>query len=156
MLVLEAYLAVEMLDEHEHYQVVKGSCEWISDCAEFREWRTIHPRSSPTTSTEYQKYSPSLLWLHANPGTGKTALATHIIKQLHESKVECAHHYFHMNDESSQSLAHALGSIAFQMAISNEAIRGKILSLFEAGSSLSLDDARSIWTNVFVRGIFQV
>jgi hypothetical protein len=46
--------------------------------------------------------------------------------------------------------------MAYQMAVSNAAIREKLTKLVQDGSSLDGDDSRIIWNKVFRKGIFQV
>jgi hypothetical protein len=49
-----------------------------------------------------------------------------------------------------------LRSIAYQMAMSNAAVREKLARLCQDGSTFDMDDALTIWTKIFKKGIFQV
>jgi hypothetical protein len=46
--------------------------------------------------------------------------------------------------------------MAYQMAVSNAAIREKLAKLVQDGSTLDIDDSRIVWTKLFKKGIFQV
>lgn len=99
---------------------------------------------------------PSIVWVHADPGTGKTVLASHVVSKLQELKLECAHYYFHVGSKAASSLGDCLRSLAFQMALSNAAIREVLLQAWADGSTFDPDDATTIWNKIFVKGIFQV
>ena len=100
--------------------------------------------------------NPSILWVHADPGTGKTVLAAHVVSKLQELKLECAHYYFHVGSKAASSLGDFLRTMAFQMALSNAAIRDVLLQAQTYGSTFDPDDATTIWNKIFVKGIFQV
>ncbi|CAH0027950.1 unnamed protein product [Clonostachys rhizophaga] len=151
---LMAYLSLpERLDER--YHAVEGSCQWIDEFDEFKEWKDVDA-TTLGPHTESSRYTPAFLWVHANPGTGKTVLAAHVVKQLQELDFECASHYFHLGGRASQSLAYFLRSIVFQMAAQNTVICEKLLNLCDETSLPDLDDGRSIWSKLFSRGIFQI
>ncbi|VUC25121.1 unnamed protein product [Clonostachys rosea] len=143
----------ERLDEN--YHPVEGSCQWIDECKEFQEWKNADTNAS-VTYEESPKYPPAFLWVHANPGTGKTVLAAHVIKQLQEVKFDCAYHYFHIGGKASQSLAYFLRSLALQMAAQNTVIRDHLFNLCNETTLPDLDDGRSIWAKLFSKGIFRV
>ncbi|KAI1407510.1 hypothetical protein F5Y13DRAFT_205954 [Hypoxylon sp. FL1857] len=149
---LRSYLGVSDRLE-EHFPIVDGSCLWMGARADFQDWRDSHGESLETGETGLRK--PSIFWVHANPGTGKTYLAAHVVSQLQNLQVQCAYYYFHAGGESSSSLGHCLRSIAYQMAMANPDIRQKLLSLHMEGSSFDLDDPHMIWKKVFKNGIFQ-
>ena len=105
---------------------------------------------------ETQARNPSIIWLHANPGTGKTVLAAHVISELQEFQVECAYYYFHIGNKTARTLADLLRSIAYQMALSNAAIRERLVDLCREGATFDLDDDLTIWTKLFRKCILQV
>jgi hypothetical protein len=98
----------------------------------------------------------SIYWVHANPGTGKTVLASHVVSLLQECRLECAYYFFHAGDKDSRSLGTFLRSIAFQMAMSNTVVRETLFKLRQEGSNFDMDDSRTIWTKIFRKAIFQV
>lgn len=140
----------------EQYPAVEGSCKWIDESNEFRKWKDAYASLSGQSTRESSRQSPALLWVHANPGAGKTVLASYVLNQLQDLNLECSSHYFHIGGKSSQSLGYFLRSLAFQMATTNAAIRDKLVSLLEESLILDPDDCRSIWSKLFLKGIFQV
>ncbi|KAI1137581.1 NACHT and WD domain protein [Hypoxylon sp. FL0543] len=152
MQILESYLGVSNRP-HEYFPVVDGSCLWIDARDDFQVWRDT-PEASPENG-QMHPTEPSIFWVYANPGTGKTYLAAHVAAELQDFQLNCACYYFHAGGESSSSLAHALRSIAYQMATLNVDVRQKMISLHEEHSLFDPDDARMIWRSVFSKGIFR-
>ncbi|OIW25313.1 hypothetical protein CONLIGDRAFT_622861 [Coniochaeta ligniaria NRRL 30616] len=127
---------------------VDGSCEWVNDREDFREWRD----SIPDTFTEDGRRDPVLYWVSANPGTGKTVLAGHVVSHLKEHNLQCSYYYFRMED---RTLGGFLRSIAYQMAMSNASVRDMLLRAYEDGLTFHEDDSRTIWAKIFRGCIFQ-
>ncbi|KAB5572683.1 NACHT and WD domain protein [Coniochaeta sp. 2T2.1] len=131
----------------EHQEKLEGSCQWIEQRPDFQQWIT------PPTEL---KQSPSIYWVTANPGAGKTVLAAHIVSQFQEYRLPHASFFFQFGKKTTQSLAAALRSIAYDMAKSNTAVRDLLFKLQEDGMTMDHDDARAIWAKVFRAGIFQI
>ncbi len=140
----------------EHYPKVDGSCRWIDARDDFQEWRDSAQEVLPIGENKIEGKNPTFYWVHANPGTGKTFLAAHVVSELQEFKLDCSYYFFHVGNKFAGSLANFLRSMAHQMAISNPLIREKLITLVQEGISLDIDDPRSIWMKIFKRGIFQV
>lgn len=154
MKVLQLFLSISDRPD-EHYHRVEGSCQWIDARDDFQEWRD--PAGELVRDeTAAPKKNPSIFWVAANPGTGKTYLAAHVIDELDQFQLECSYYFFHIGNKSSRSLGNFLRSTAYQMAMSNAFVREKLVGLCEEGSTFDKDDAATIWTKVFKRGIFQV
>lgn len=155
MRVLRSYLGVSDSPD-EHHPKLSGSCQWIDTRDDFRNWRDCVADFLAKDDNETRgKNDLSIFWVHANPGTGKTILASHVISHLQEFQLECAFYHFHAGDKASLSLGPFLRSIAYQMAISNSAIRNKLTQLCQEGSTFDMDDSWTIWTKLFRKGIFQ-
>ena len=154
MKLLQSFLAISDRSD-EHYPRVKGSCQWIDKRDDFQDWRDPAGDFTHNDPVAPEK-NPSIFWVSANPGTGKTYLAAHVVDELDQFQLECAHYFFHVGNKSSQSLGNFLRSIAYQMAMSNAFIREKLIGLCEEGSTFDKDDGATIWTKIFKRGIFQV
>lgn len=137
---------------NEHYPRVEGSCRWLDARDDFRDWRD----SAGELTHAASENKPSIFWVTANPGTGKTYLAAHVVDGLVRFQLECSYYFFHIGNSSSRSLGNILRSIAYQMALSNTFVREKLVGLSEEGSTFDKDNAATIWTKVFKRGIFQV
>lgn len=152
---LKAFLGVSDSPD-EYYSKVKGSCEWIDAREDFQAWRNYDASLTPEHDTGTRTESISIFWVHANPGTGKTVLASHVVSRLQELHVDCAFYYFHMGNKSSSSLSAFLRSVALQMASSNPTIRERLHKLQQEGSNLDLDDSQAIWMKIFKKCILQV
>jgi Cdc6-like AAA superfamily ATPase len=149
---LRSYLGVSDRPD-EYHQKVDGSCQWIDARDDFQDWRDCAEDFLAKEGTELGGKNMSIYWVHANPGTGKTVLASHVISQLQEFQLECAYYYFHVGNKASQSLGDLLRSISYQMAMSNAAIREKLFKLRQEGSTFDMDDSRTIWMKIFKKGI---
>jgi hypothetical protein len=137
----------------EHHDKLDGSCQWIEEREDFQNWRDAF---SKVDTNDTNHHVPSIYWVTANPGAGKTVLAAHIISQLEEFGLEHAFHHFHVGKKASQSLAGFMRSMAFQMAVTNAAVRDVLAKLFTDCSTLDEDDAHAVWSRVFRSGILQV
>lgn len=154
MQVLQSFLGISDHPD-EHYPGVEGSCQWIDARDDFQDWRDP-ARGLMRDEIPAPEKNPSIFWVAANPGTGKTYLAAHVIDELGQFQLECSYYFFHIGNKSSRSLGNFLRSIAYQMAMSNAFVREKLVILCKEGSAFDKDDATTIWTKVFKRGIFQV
>ncbi|KAI0132592.1 NACHT and WD domain protein [Xylariales sp. AK1849] len=153
MKALQTFLGISEQPEDQCPRV-EGSCQWIDARDDFQEWRDpagelIHDEIAVPGK------NPSIFWVYANPGTGKTFLAAHIVDELRQFKLECACYFFHIGNKSSRSLGDFLRSIAHQMAMSNASVRKKLVELCQEGSAFDKDDAATIWNKIFRKGIFQ-
>jgi hypothetical protein len=149
---LQAFLGVSGPPD-DHYEKLEGSCQWIDDRNDFREWREAEADIDPAQN---RQHTPSVYWVTANPGAGKTVLAGHIVSQFREFNFQHAFYHFHVGQKALQSLAGCLRSVAFQMAIQSSAIRATLARLNNEGVIVDQDDARSIWMKVFKAAILQV
>ncbi|OAQ98411.1 hypothetical protein LLEC1_06234 [Akanthomyces lecanii] len=156
MKTLKPYLGMSDVPD-EHHDTVEGSCEWIESRDDFQEWQHVESRSQKSV-TEEIGHGPkdiSVFWVHASPGSGKTYLASYVQSQLESTRLQCAYYYFHVGIQTSRSLAPFLRSIAYQMATTSTLVRDKLYKLYQDGSIFDMDDAWTIWTKVFKKGILQ-
>lgn len=58
--------------------------------------------------------------------------------------------------KTSLSLGDSLRSLAYQLAAGSAIIRETLVAIHDEGSTFDMDDARTIWTILFKKGIFQV
>lgn len=154
LFILKAYLGIShSLDEH--YPRADGSCQWLDERDDFQDWRdsagSFFQQDAPAPAR-----NPSVYWVYANPGTGKTFLAAHVKDELTQFQLECAYYFFHIGNKTSHTLGSFMRSVAYQMACSNASVRDKLLELYYEGSVFDKDDAWTIWTKVFKMGVFQV
>jgi hypothetical protein len=154
MRALRAFLGISDRPAEDH-QKVEGSCQWIEDRDDFQEWRDCPGDFLAPNAVKSGDSNLSIFWIHANPGTGKTVLASHVISHLQEFQLECAYHYFHVGDKDSRSLGAFLRSIAYQTATLNAGVRERLFALCQEGSTFDMDDSRAIWTKIFRKSILQ-
>ena len=79
----------------------EGTCDWIFDHNSYKAWST--------------SYSPSLLWIHGGPGTGKTMLASAVIANLQKNQGAVIYYFFDSNDTRNSTVAGLLSSLVAQM-----------------------------------------
>lgn len=142
--ILRAFLGI-LGQPNDFYDKAEGSCEWINHRDDFEHWR-----NSPDISAGDGGRAPAFYWVSANPGTGKTTLAAHVISHLQERKLECAYYYF---QKDARTIGGFLRSIAYQMARSNATAREMLFQAYQDGTTFDQDDARTIWAKLF-RGCF--
>jgi hypothetical protein len=135
----------------EHHDKLEGSCQWIEQREDFQTWIRAESRD-----TSARTFRPSIFWVQASPGAGKTVLAAHVVSKLRHFRLAHASYFFHFGERSAHSLAGLLQSLALQMASINAEIREKLVELYTIGALYDRDDARAIWTKIFIGGIFQV
>jgi hypothetical protein len=140
---LRSYLGVPGQQE-DHRSQMEGSCRWIEHRDDFQQWLAG------------EDANPSFYVMTAQPGAGKTILASHVISQLKALNMACAFHFLQFGNDHSQSLAGLLRSIAYQMASTTTAFRDVLLKLHEDGLTFAMDDARTIWVNIFRECLFRV
>lgn len=121
---------------------IPGSCEWFTTKEEFTSWRTLLPGT------------PSLLWLSGNPGSGKSVLASHVVRYLEGHNLDCSHFFFKRGSEGKSSFGDCLRSLAYQMALSNLEVKNILLKFQADGVALEKFDDRSMWRKLFINGIF--
>ncbi len=117
-----------------------GSCEWLMRKDSFRRWRDTS--------------GPKLFWLHANPATGKSVLAAHVVSHLQDMNLNCSYFFFNHGDNTKSTLSNFLRNMAYQMALNNIGIRNLILGMQE-DVALGKDDHRSLWRRLYLQGILQ-
>ncbi|KAK4214683.1 NACHT and WD domain protein [Rhypophila decipiens] len=130
------------------YDRAPGTCSWIEKRQDFCDWR-----DAPHLATAQ---GPSIYWITASPGTGKTLLATHVISHLQQLKLTCSYYHFQAGKTESQTISGCLRSIAYQMAQSHAAVRQVLIRSQQDNMSLDFDDTRGVWANLYTRGILQV
>lgn len=130
--------------QEDHRPQMEGSCRWIEHRDDFQQWLAGGDAN------------PSFYVMTAQPGAGKTVLASHVISQLKALNMSYAFHFLQLGNNDSQSLAGLLRCIAYQMASTTAAFRDVLLKLHDDGWSFAADDARAIWVHVFKAGLFRV
>jgi len=150
--IIQSFLGISSVPD-EYHEKAEGSCQWIDGRDDFREWKDVPAELETSQDTSY---SPCLYWVTANPGVCKSFLASHVISELQEFRLQTAFYYFHVGNKASQSLAYFLRSLAYQMATSNAAVLHAVVKFYNDGITFDQDDARAIWSKVLRAGILQV
>ncbi|KAI1196726.1 NACHT and WD domain protein [Nemania serpens] len=75
----------------DNHDILEGSCQWIADRDDFRGWRDAE---ADTDSTKNHQHTPSVYWVTAHPGAGKTFLAAHVVSHLAELNLSPAFYHF--------------------------------------------------------------
>jgi WD40 repeat protein len=119
-----------------------GSCEWFTSKENFINWQSSSTNSSP------------LIWLSGNAGTGKSVLASQIIRHLEAQKLPCSYFFFKHNSTGKSLVGDCLKSLAFQMACSDESAMSKLLSLEKDDAFWDRGDEGAVWRKLFLRCLF--
>lgn len=155
MKVLRSYLGIWDIPDDLHPKA-NGSCRWIDTRDDFQNWRDgIHDSPAEDDSPSNSKNDTSIFWVQANPGTGKTFLASYVISHLQESQLGCSYYYCHAGKNASRPLGQFLKSIAYRMAMSNSSIRNKLSQLCHDVPTFDTDHISIIWMKLFRNGILQ-
>ncbi|KAE8453869.1 hypothetical protein EG329_007645 [Mollisiaceae sp. DMI_Dod_QoI] len=120
-----------------------GTCEWILSSPFFHKW------------VGNDEQSPTMLWLHALPASGKSILTSFIINHLLQ-ECFCVYYFFRFGDESKRSLSACLRSIAFQIAEQLPRFRRALKDLRISSKTFEKTDARTIWDKIFVDILFKM
>lgn len=145
---LQTYLEVmdkpedELTNEQENK--VEGSCSWILQRDGFGAW-------VDALSDDSQIY-----WISAQPATGKSVLAGHVITYLQNFGLDCCYYFFKHSNKGQQSLSGMLRSLSYQMALLHPAVRQTLVSMQEYSEQYDKNDERAVWRKLFVGGIFKV
>ncbi|CAN9391730.1 unnamed protein product [Alternaria alternata] len=145
---LQTYLDVldRPIDElnNEQDNQVAGSCSWIENREGFQSWTGVLTPSVP------------LYWISAQPATGKTVLAGHVITQLQSEGLDCSYYFFKHGQKGRNTLSAMLRSIALQMAFMHPMVRKELFNLQEYSLAFDKEDERVVWRKLFVGAIFKV
>ena len=146
--VLQEYLNIFELPE-DHLRTLEdaqleGSCQWLTRKQQFQAWRDSHPESLP------------YYWLSAQPGTGKSVMAAHVIRNLESFNANCSYYFFKHNDTKLASLSQCLRVLAYQMALGDFRIRHQLLTMEENGVRFDRENDIVVWRKIFLDGVFRV
>ncbi|KAL8819163.1 MAG: hypothetical protein Q9223_002339 [Gallowayella weberi] len=120
-----------------------GTCDWILSHVSFREWATD------------EDGSPTMLWLHALPGSGKSILSSFIIKHLLGQSF-CVYYFFRFGDQSKRSLSNCLKSAVYQIAEMIPNFRLALMDISSTSKTMEKADPKTIWDKIFVGVLFKL
>lgn len=122
---------------------LSGTCEWFSTKHNFLDWKS------------FGQSAPTVLWIGAKPGAGKSILAGYALDRLRNENGNCSFFSFKHGEKSKSRLSACLRYLAFQMACSDFAVRQKLLEMQRENTKFDRDNERTIWRKLFVSGIFK-
>ena len=123
---------------------IEGSCLWFAEREAFQNW--IDSETTPNSQ---------LYWISAKPATGKSVLSAYIINALDSLNLDCSYYFFRYGDKERSTTSGFLRSLAFQMALLNASVRGRLLNMIDRGIRFDKNDAKAIWRKVFLPTVFK-
>ncbi|KAF8253528.1 hypothetical protein K440DRAFT_657443 [Wilcoxina mikolae CBS 423.85] len=118
---------------------VGGTCEWFFVHSVYRSWR--------------QEQNSSLLWVSADPGCGKSVLASFLVDQLSKQESGTVLHFFFKDDnEKQQSATSAICALLHQLFTKNRAlVKHGMLEYQNKGQKL-LREFHTLW-DIFIKSV---
>lgn len=124
---------------------VKGTLEWFLQHPNYIEWRT--------------SLGDAALWITADPGCGKTVLASSVINEIDIQLLSSAskqaltcYFFFKDDNETQSSAAFALCSILHQLVSSDNRLIMVVMKEYRAKKDKLFDDVNALW-KVFVDAV---
>ena len=124
---------------------LEGSCQWVTQQTWFMHWQQGRLESQS-----------DIIWLNGPPGTGKSVISTFIIDQIRQSGHSCYYYFFKSSDASKRSLERCLLSIAYQISLTERAVRDRLLKLHDTQFHLLGTELLLLWQKVFVASILPI
>jgi ankyrin repeat protein len=116
---------------------VTGTCEWFLAHEQYLRWRN--------------EFSSSLLWVSADPGCGKSVLASFLVEDLRRNKSPAGlpelicHFFFKDDSEDQRSAIFALRAILHQIFSDDRARQFHAFEAYEAKGEAIFNDFASLW-----------
>lgn len=141
---LESILGVSNAPEEDYFSLLHrwkaGTCSGILDTPTFIDWEQS-PRSC-------------VLWMYAQPGSGKSIQAAFLINHFLQKGHRCQYFFFQHGNSSKQSPGDLLKSLAFQVAQDVQEFQDMLNIMGDKGVRLDKMDSWSIWQKLFVSTLF--
>ena len=144
--VASAFLAVSSLSLERDFDFFlsrqsPATCDWILQSAEFKVWM--------------EGPQQSILWMHAKPGTGKSVLASHLIRHLVRTVPAVQYFFFQSADQAKRTIRFFLRSLAVQLSNKFPAFQRALLDCVRPSGLKPLEsDWETIWRRVFEETFF--
>ncbi|KAK4454446.1 hypothetical protein QBC34DRAFT_482279 [Podospora aff. communis PSN243] len=109
-------------DALESIEREEGTAQWIFDDQTYKDWVNTQPM--PQEHRRLNHMPPWVLWVHGNPGCGKTVLASSVVEKSNDDNkdsepVTTCHFFFKYNDPKSSTIEAAYQSILAQILHQN-------------------------------------
>jgi len=125
---------------HFFGKIMPGTCEWIEAETCFQSWL------GDTSS-----YHPRILWLRGPAGTGKSVLASFVVRLIKTRRKLCQ--YFFIREEGSSPkvpLKSIFVSLALQLARHSHQFYDHLIALARRGENLHPNLEQSLWAILFL------
>lgn len=120
-----------------------GTCEGVLSHSVYRKWKE-------------NLYESKILWIKAQPGGGKSVLASFLITRFIELGSKCAYFFFKQDDSTKRSVSSLLRSLAFQISQFCPSFQKALSKMEDDGLRFEKLDAKLIWQNIFVDILFRL
>ena len=145
---LEEYLSVPESPKSDYMffrdRWTPGTCGWVLHHHVFTEWFEDHHKN------------PRVLWIHGNPGSGKSILSSFVIDHTVQQGLPCHYFYIRSEDKEKRALSMILRSLACQIASSIPAFADKLRILQAAATDINTADYLNIWQWLYKQSLFQL
>ncbi|KAI1331713.1 hypothetical protein F5Y16DRAFT_359066 [Xylariaceae sp. FL0255] len=101
----------------------EGTCTWILEDSRFVEWQKSRKNA--------------LLWYHAQPGSGKSVLASAVIKYLMSTDKQVVYFFYSFGKSSRNRFANGLRMLALQLLAFVECPSDRLVKLCEVDTQFS-------------------
>lgn len=98
----------------------------------------------------HQSAKPMLVHITGRPGSGKSMMATFLIKRLEGMGFPVQFWYFRHDDQLKRNNRNCLLSLAFQMMIASEEYAQKVFAPGQDITPIARSDLRTLWQKLFV------
>lgn len=144
---IQKMLDIKSVSLEEHIRTSEcrtlSSCRWILWNDSYNAW--LNDKSFQTR----------ILWVHGQPGSGKSVLASFLIDHLRETLQEkCQFFYFRKGEEEKENIASLLRSIAYQTACEVPEFRDGLKRMAEDEIDFSTATADVLWAKIFSDSLF--
>ncbi|KAF9736590.1 hypothetical protein PMIN04_009655 [Paraphaeosphaeria minitans] len=105
--------------ENSQDQREEGTAEWIFENQVYKDW--IQSKLAISKDVKWRRMPPWVLWVHGNPGSGKTILAASVVEEVFESSDsklqshQTCYFFFRHDDRNNSTLDAAYRSILAQI-----------------------------------------
>ncbi|KAF3282215.1 hypothetical protein TWF970_001629 [Orbilia oligospora] len=141
------YKLVEKNRKDRNPDRVEGTCEWFTNHRKFRNWRA--PAPSRLGDIPFKK----ILWVSADPGSGKSVLAKYLVDSVVPSTKSTTTCYFFFKDdfEGQGSAVTALCCILFQIFDRKPSLLSQeILRRFEIAGEGFCSSLNELWSTLLI------
>jgi WD40 repeat protein len=127
-------------------RIMEGSCQWILRRSTYLDWKDATNGRS------------RILWLTGLPAVGKSVLSSFVIDSLQKDSSigNCYYHFFKSEHQTKRTVGQMLRNIAFQVAISSQSFREKLLEMYDSGTlAFGRQKVNTIWETIFEGILFR-